>query len=253
MIQNIKTQVITHSQHEEKHVHGRTTFDKALTIAGITGAAISISPLIMEKAGIGRKEFDFFAHNCCPVIEKNGISLCTNKDGIKTYGIAGAISAGLDRIPVVGGTLSKGGIESALTSGGLMIFGHQVGGLIRGGAPKGSFRARLAGITSTTLQLFGLVIALPAILPSVGHGLAYISSTIGIDKIDYEGKDSTGPATALMGVLGKVPGECKSTAKLNDGAYGSIGVLCCLANAVIPSISTIFSANNKQSSNEIIR
>jgi hypothetical protein len=223
--------------HHDQH---NTAFDRALQVAGITSTAISLSPLLMRKAGIGVEQFDFWRDHCCPVIQKNGPSwtVIPRGDGVfePTYGIAGAVSSALERLPVVGGELSRGGIANALTAGGLMLVGHY------GGRALGH-RGRWL---DTAMKALGVVVAVPAVLPGIGHGLAYLSTVAGIDTIDVTNRDATGPATALMGLLGKAPGECKREGKLSDGAWGGLGMLCCALPAVLASLPTLFAPQQER-------
>jgi hypothetical protein len=241
--------------------HHHSTIDRVLRYAGIGSAAIALSPFVLRKLGVGATpegaktkgelgDFDFLARYCCPLIDKNS-PLKFTAESPTTHmhtqytGIAGAVAYALEHVPVVGGSLAKGDIENALAGGGLMVVGHY-GGLgiermARGMGGSGSIGRFLRDAS----QLLGVAVALPAILPGVGHGVQFLTAVAGIDHLDKEHLDASGPGAAIAGILGKVPGSCKGENKLTDSAKGAGGVLiaqlCCALPAIIASLPSILS------------
>jgi hypothetical protein len=234
---------------DANHANHDTLIDSAIKAAGIASVAISVSPFILNKIGIGQDAFKFYAANCCPVIQKRGPSWSKFQlaPGVyeDTYGVAGALSSAFNKIPIIGGELSRGGITNALASGGLMLLGHYAGNAIEAAQKRKGIQSRVGNWVRNACQLVGITLALPAILPSLGHGLAVLSATAGIDRFDPSKIDSQGPATELMGLLGKVPGECKREGKLIDGTWGGVGVLCCLLPGLLASLPAILTPNKQ--------
>lgn len=238
-----------HSLHEN-------AFDKALRFAGIGAVAVSLSPIILKQLGIGAELSTFLSSNgnCCKIIAENGPSWTKfqpDKDtaAINTYGVAGIIASTLGKIPAVGGELSKGGIANALAAGGLMVLGHYGGQHIYNFERKRGLSGKIGKLVRNVSQVMGVVVALPAVLPGVGHGLEFLSGLVGIDNIDMEKVSASGPASMLMGYMGKVPYACKGEQKLTDGAYGSSSILlaqlCCAAPAILSALPAIFAGQNK--------
>lgn len=240
--------------------HHHSMLDRVLRYAGIGSAAIALSPFLLKQFGVGATpegtkargelgDFDFLARYCCPLIEKNSpVKFIANSPTTHTptqyTGIAGAVAYALEHVPVVGGTLAKGDIQNALAGGGLMVLGHY-GGLGMERLSQRSGRNGAAGrFLRDASQLLGVAVALPAILPGVGHGVQFLTAVAGIDHLDKEHLDATGPGAAIAGILGKVPGACKGADKLTDGATGAGGILlaqlCCALPAIVGSLPALF-------------
>lgn len=235
---------------QASHEHHRSAFDKALTVAGIGAAAISLSPFVLSQLGFGEHERSQLALKCCPITEKRSFTILKDTHGNPAYGIAGTVAAALDRIPVVGGELARGGIANSIAGGGLLVLGHYGGKAIERMEHKRGMSGRIGRFVRHASQAFGLVLTLPAVLPGVGHGAAFLSSAIGIDRVDWEKLEMNGPGASVAGLMGKPPGECKSENKLTDGAQGAGAVLlaqlCCAAPAIIASLTTVFSKTATQ-------
>jgi hypothetical protein len=171
--------------------------------------------------------------------------------------------------------LARGGIMNMLVGGGLIILGHYGGTALENieknyvldkAKKQGFSEEELENIASEAggisrfikgaTQAAGFTFMMPAILPGVGHSLLFLSSTLGIDKIHYDGKQlengsydgvayGEGLFSGVAAVLGKNPGACKQDTKLADAAEGVASLLasqlCCTVPALVASIPMLIS------------
>lgn len=230
--------------------HHANALDKAFRYAGIGAAAVSLSPFVLSRLGFGQKEREELALKCCPITEKRSFSILSDGNGQPAYGIAGTVAAALERIPVAGGELSRGGIANAIAGGGLMVMGHYGGAALESLERRRGGSGRIGRFVRNASQVLGVVLTLPALLPGVGHGAAFLASTFGIDRVDWETLEANGPGASLAGLMGKPPGLCKSENKLTDGAKGAgailLAQLCCAAPAVVAGLTAAFAPDRQQ-------
>ena len=241
----------TQSASQMKH-----NIDRALRAASLGSAVIALSPVALNHVGIGKREFEFLGRNgsCCQLISAHGPAWGKTKEGEQTYGVAGALAAAFSHLPMLGDDLSKGGLANALGAGGIVVAGHYAGNALEKRAQAKGKDGKLGRAICTGSKLLGFTVALPALLPGVGHGVEFLSSVANIDDLNMDNTTANGPGVKLMSLLGKNPGVCKGNDKLADGAMSAASVpiaqLCCALPALIASIPMIWDKTRKEQGQE---
>jgi hypothetical protein len=235
------------------------------TITGfsIGGAAAALSTLGMRKLAeaTGNQrvldDMNWLSGGCCPVIANYGYSFAKDERGEPVYGIAGALHQNLAHIPrkveqwlgiaepieralsriasPLGDALQRDEVKLALAGGALTLIGHM------GGKVMERVNRTTGRIVRNTLQAFGVILTLPALLPGIGHAAMVTSTVLGLEDLDKEHYRSSGPGSHIAAILGKPPGNCllEHGKRENSTISGSVLALCCgipMLIAAIPGI-----------------
>ncbi len=257
--------------------HIQELVNSALGAVGI--GALVLSPYALDRLGVGSQYLDFLGDfNCCPLIRNSwnrwGLAhkLPKTKLHEETYGISGATAAMLSHLPNVGQpfrdmdpehpalksitnklgdffdmgfTLREGQLSNAIASGGIIVAGHYAGSGIQELERQAGGNGMIGGAVQTLSQLFGVVVALPAILPGIGHAIQFLSAVVGLDTVDMRRLEANGPGSVITALLGKAPGSCTANKKLDYSAYSAaslpLAAACCAIPAIIGSLPFIFS------------
>lgn len=241
-----------------------------ITGASAAGVLISLSPLLIRKIAetIGNKkvleDMNYLSGGCCPIIAGKGYSFAKTNDGEPVYGIGGALSAKLGPIPgaveralgvdnaiaevlkkvpqPLGDALSRDEVKLALLGGGITLIGHAGGNLLD------RVSKRAGNVLRRASQVVGVVFALPALLPGIGHAALVASTVLGLENIDREAQRASGPGSTIAGILGKPPGPCLLEHGKRDSAFigGGALALCCGLPAVLGALPGIVAAATGQ-------
>jgi len=141
---------------------------KWLLIGGVAALAIALVPIILPELGIGGGVLALLDDACCTLVGLN-------------RGIAGGIAVAVESLPVVGTYLAEKGAVKMFAPAITMLGGQAVGHLISHFEHKAGKQGTIGSAVRITSMAIGVVLALPIILPAVGHGVHFLSRLVGAD------------------------------------------------------------------------
>lgn len=201
-----------------EHLHHQTALstlengiNKWLLLGGLAAATVVLAPVVLPYLGIGGGIAAALSEECCTIV------------GNMT-GIAGSVASAIESIPAVGVYLAENMLVPAVTILGGQAAGHLVSDFEKAAGMKGSIGA-FVRVSSLAL---GVTLALPAILPGIGHGVQFLSRMAGADEF--------GKAVAIF--LGNTD-QCTSVATTN-GIMGGVSTLAAHLPCAIPAVVTSF-------------
>lgn len=206
----------------------------ALLTTSILAAGVVLAPLALPALGIGEDVAQTLVKECC--------------DNLGTdSGIAGGIAALVEKVPVVGTYLNTAGGNNLLAPVGTMLGGYLAGNLVekmekdRGGSGKAGTMIRVGSMA------LGVVLALPALLPGIAHGMLYIGRMTGMENVLTPFAQALGNTTycAVQGA-GAVPVDDIKTAFASmSGAKASASVLAGHAGCLLPAAFALVAGGGK--------
>ena len=150
--------------HHRDESKGRQALKWAVGGTALAAGAIILSPYLLPLVGIGTSEL---------AVETMSAMHQTSSDSLGS-GLAGMINSGLDKIPLIGETIAKGGLAPAIASG---IVG--VGGVLLaryvGKREDGKHFIKWGKVIATAAVLTSALIALPSILTGISAGIAFLA------------------------------------------------------------------------------
>ena len=176
-----------HHQHEE-HSEGESFFTVSRVLMGLAvgtvlaGGAIILVPHILPALGVGRADL---AEEAATILHHS------------PTGLAGGINNLLAVIPVIGAELAKGGLFTALTTGGIGLGGVAISHFLEKNeddtkSVKWSRIIRYGALATSAL------VALPTVLTALGTGIIYLSMLADSAVVS---------PTEVIGMVGKTLGS----------------------------------------------
>lgn len=206
----------TTNNDSENHHHN---FAKWLAIAtAVTAGAIIVAPYVLPLAGIGEGE---------DIV--NIMTAIHNNPSVPGTGLAGFINKGLGAVPLIGETLAKGSIATALISGGVGIGGVLLGRYI-GKRENGKHYVKWGNVISTAALLTSAIIALPTALTSITAGITFLASLAGPEM-------SGAALTMLRSTVGVANSEGLTSGGLSAASLAVPHLLTCGTGALPALVS----------------
>lgn len=236
-----------------------STTNRILLAASATAGAIVLAPIVLPALGIGVDVLD-------SQIDGSLAQECCNSVGLNV-GITNSLTNLIeDKIPVIGSYLSAHENGYIIAPAVTMLGSHAAGAYIekkekeKGGSGIAGKLVRITGMA------IGVVLSLPALLPSIGHGVQFLARVTGENLGNLAGKvpEASGvtpsnaeiaqqvsdgfkaSGTAIARVLGNAlacPGDAFAN-KIGLKAAGSLAVghLPCILPAAITTASALGTA-----------
>lgn len=162
--------MITHTADEHNQHSSANPWLKPLAIGAVAVTAlITIAPYALPLIGVGNPDL--------------GLESSTIMHGPGNgTGLAGGINNMLASIPVIGSSLAKGGIFTAIASGAIGIGGVLLGNHMQKGE-DGKSKFSLGKLIKYASLATSALIALPSILTGISVGLVYLCASLGDHKM----------------------------------------------------------------------
>lgn len=206
-------------------LHRPWVFWPLVGVAAAAGAVI-IAPYVLPLVGVGDTEMATDAMNS---LHGTGLG----------NGLAGNINSILDRVPVVGDYLSRGGWSTAIASGAVGLSGLLAGRAVEHLENKDGFGWGKA-IRWTALASSALI-ALPSLLTGISIGVVFLSNAF------FESMTSDA-ITFMTNTLGSIGDQ---TAGAAAGVTGAAFLIPHLVSCVVPMLpiaaSVVLSAHDRKS------
>lgn len=227
------------------HTHG-PGMEKVLTYAmlatSIAAAAIVAAPLGLPLIGIGEEEEAKLIADCCKTIPPES-------------GLTHAASNFLKDIPVVGTHLNTVNGQNLLAPAAIMLGGQAVGSLVSDiEHKKGRDGSIGASIRVSSLGL-GSILALPAMMPGIAHGMAFLDRVAGLDDALLPLARDLGTDACAVSGDGSIQTKNAFAAVAGTRAGASLlaGHTMCLAPALITAMSAGLPATKRFTDKETAR
>ncbi len=238
------------------------TTTKILITGSLLAGGLVLAPIVLPALGIGENIVDAAANDslraeCCYSVGNN-------------VGIASTITEAVKSIPVIGSYLDTSEGNYILAPAITMLSGQAAGGLIEQMEKKQGKKGAVGAAIRVTSMAIGVVLALPALLPSVGHAVQFLARLAGqnmeeVAKMLPEAENISVPnaelgknieagfrssGQAIARVLGNA-GDCPSIAfdnkvGLKTGASLLAGHAPCLLPAFITTAPALAAALGMQ-------
>jgi hypothetical protein len=192
-----------------------TGLSKMILAGGLVVGAILLAPVVLPALGIGGGIAATLAEECCTIVGTNS-------------GVAGAISGAISNIPVIGSYLTTAGGKNILVPAVTILGGQAVGALVsqveKGMGKKGNVGA----FVRVTSMAAGVILALPAVLPGISHGVQFMSRLVGMGEV----------GNTIAKFLGNTH-TCMSSAA-GTGIAGGASALLAHLPCAIPAVAASF-------------
>jgi hypothetical protein len=219
---NIISQNKTIAPSSLQHLHTQTalsslenSLSKWLLIGGIVAVGLVLAPVILPYLGIGGGVAAALSEECCKIVGTN-------------TGIAGSLSALIESIPVVGTYLSTEGGKNILVPAITILGGQAAGSLVSHFEHAAGKKGVIGGAIRVSSLGLGVVLAMPAVLPGIGHGVQFLSRLAGAE----------GFGATIAKFLGNTS-TCTSVATTN-GIMGGVSTLAAHLPCAIPAVTASF-------------
>lgn len=156
---------------QANHPEGGNSFARkcihALTVGtALAAGAVILAPYVLPLVGIGEED---------AVV--NIMSKLHSNPAIAGKGLAGLINQGLGAIPLIGETLAKGDITTALASGVIGVGGMLLGRYV-GKRENGSHYIKWGKVITTAALVASALIAMPTVLTGVTAGITFLAERV---------------------------------------------------------------------------